>query len=439
LLSGSHLPPEADTAEATLLLALFRPPEKTEFEEMQMDDRKQHPEKQKIEVGIIGGRFDKVSTVLEEFEPGNTGFIHSYEKMGLRPRRVAGVGEREVKVKVPARLHATVLDMNCFNLNRPGGGGVGISIGVYFHAAVKAIQVPEVRTSGERGLIVEHFAHIFKSLLGYTGGFEIELHDHKRRHVGLGSSIGSMCAVCIGMNEVLGRPFHGWELRRIMGYHSCEESPNGNGYLLPAFETGIGAMVGINGGWVVASDDLVMVHRVELPDTKVIVFIPEVKSLEDEFQGKETAAESEVELLLRRARSLDTMQAAAKAQLVLFDMIPGMITGDLKKMGDALFDITYLGSKRAECEQHGAYGTPIYSYLNALRGVGVEIVGMSSVGPTIFALTQKQDVYDRALKYLKSFNVSETRIIETEVDNIGGTVTENGVERTFLNDTWLKG
>ncbi len=404
-----------------------------------MGDPTQQPEKQKIEVGIIGGRFDKVSTVLEEFEPGNTGFIHSYAKMSLEPRTVAEVGEREVKVKVPARLHATVLDMNCFNLNRPGGGGVGISIGVYFHAAVKAIKEPEVRTSGERGLIVEHFAHIFKKLLGYTGGFEIELHDHKRRHVGLGSSIGSMCAVCIGMNEVLGRPFHGWELRRIMGYHSCEESPGGNGYLLPAFETGIGAMVGINGGWVVASDDLVMVHRVELPNTKVIVFIPEVKSLEDEFQGKETAAESEVELLLRRARSLDTMQAAAKAQLVLFDMIPGMITGDLKKMGDALFDITYLGSKRAECEQHGAYGTPIYSYLNALRGVGVEIVGMSSVGPTIFALTRKQDVYDRALRYLKSFNVAETRIIETEVDNVGGTVTENGVERTFLNDTWLKG
>ena len=31
------------------------------------------------------------------------------------------------------------------------------------------------------------------------------------------------------------------------------------------------------------------------------------------------------------------------------------------------------------------------------------------------------------------------RIIETEVDNIGGTITENGVERTFINDTWLKG
>jgi hypothetical protein len=54
-------------------------------------------------------------------------------------------------------------------------------------------------------------------------------------------------------------------------------------------------------------------------------------------------------------------------------------------------------------------------------------------------LTQKEDVYKRALSYLKSLGVSETRIIETKVDNMGGTITENGVERTFINDSWLKG
>ena len=74
-------------------------------------------------------------------------------------------------------------------------------------------------------------------------------------------------------------------------------------------------------------------------------------------------------------------------------------------MGDALFDICYLGSKRAECEQHGSYGAPIYGYINAFREMGIEIAGMSSVGPTVFALTRKQDAYDRALKYLKSMNI----------------------------------
>ena len=38
-----------------------------------------------------------------------------------------------------------------------------------------------------------------------------------------------------------------------------------------------------------ASDDLVLVQRVALPDTKVLMFIPEVDSLQDEFKGVETA------------------------------------------------------------------------------------------------------------------------------------------------------
>ena len=54
---------------------------------------------------------------------------------------------------------------------------------------------------------------------------------------------------------------------------------------MPAFETGIGAMVGVNGGWVLASDDLTLVYRVPLPDTKAIVFIPDVPSLADEYTG----------------------------------------------------------------------------------------------------------------------------------------------------------
>jgi len=396
--------------------------------------------KQKIEIGIIGGPFDKITTVLEEFEPGDEKFIYSYEMMGIEAKEVQSVDTyREVKVKVPSRLHPTVLDMNRFNLNRPGGGGLGFAVEIFFHATVRAIPEPEIRVNGDRQLITRHFAYAFKKLLNYSGGFEIELEDHKRRHVGLGSSIGSMCAVCLGMNEVLGRPFHGWELRRIMGFHACEESPIGQDYLLPAFETGIGAMAGVNGGWIVASDDLTMVYRVPLPDTRAIIFIPDVESLADEYTGKETSAESEAELLLRRARFLDSMQAGAKAELVLLDMIPAMIRGDLKKIGDALFDISYLGSKRAECEQHGAYGTPIYSYINTFRGIGAEIAGMSSVGPTIFALTQSQETYDKILQYLKDHGVADSRIIETRVDNMGGTITENGVEKSFMNDNWLKG
>jgi len=395
--------------------------------------------KQSINIGIIGGPFDKINTVLQEFEPGQKEFIRPLESFGVEPRSVGEVETREVEVTVPSRLHPTVLDMNRFNLNKPGGGGLGFAIEVYMHAKVRSTKKPDIVVKGERTLLMQHYGQLFKQLLNYPGGFEIELHDHERRHIGMGSSIGSMVAMAIGMNEVLGRPFSGRELRRIIGYNYCEESPMGDKYLLPGFETGMGAMASINGGWILGTDDLEMAYRIPLEDTRCIAFIPDVPTLEDEFTGVDTAAASEAELLLRRGRYLDSLQSGVKSQILLCDMLPAMIKGDLKTIGDSMFDLCYLGSKRAECETHGSFGAPVYGYLSALREIGVEITGMSSVGPILFALTRDDATYNRVIKYLKSKGIAESRIIETAVDNIGARIKENGIEKPFQADGWLHG
>ncbi|BAF58803.1 predicted archaeal sugar kinases [Pelotomaculum thermopropionicum SI] len=396
-------------------------------------------QKQKIEIGIIGGPFDRITTVLEEFEPGQKNFIVYPEQCGVAPRKVAEVAEREVEVTVPARLHPTVLDMNRFNVSRPGGGGMGIAVGVYLKARVRSTPGPEIVVKGERPLIATHFARVFREILGYKGGFEIELYDHKRRHVGMGSSTGTMCAACIGINEVLGRPFNNRELRRILGYNACEESPRGSRYLIRGFETGMGAMVSIHGGMVLGTDDMEIIYRTALPGTRAIIVIPDVPSLKDEFTGKDTAAESEVELLMRRARYLDYLQCGTKSQIVLLDLLPAMVRGDLKGIGDAMFDLCFLGSKRAECEQHGVWGTHIYNFIGSFRELGAEVAGMSSVGPTVFALTRSGQVQERIMDFLASRQVAPSRIIVTEVDNIGARILENGKERNYQHEGWLSG
>jgi beta-ribofuranosylaminobenzene 5'-phosphate synthase len=412
-------------------------------EKMAMEQSTQNvstrPARQSLEIAIVGGPFDRITTVLEEFEPGQKEFIRSLESIGVESRTVLAADPREVEVIVPARLHPTVIDMNRFNLNRPGGGGIGCAIEVYLHAKVRSTKAPEIVVNGHRPLLAEHYGRLFQRLLNYRGGFEIELYDHERRHVGMGSSIGSMVALGIGMNEVLGRPFNGRELRRIVGYHSCEESPSGNDYLIPAFETGIGAMAGLNGGWLLGTDDLEIAYRIALPNTRCVIFIPDVPSLDDEFTGRGTAAESEAELLLRRARQLDSLQSGVKSQMIFCDMLPAMIKGNLEAIGDTMFDLAFLGSKRAECEQHGSNGAPIYEHISNFREIGAEVTGMSSVGPTIFALTRSDDTYDRILKYLRKRGVPDGRIIETAVDNVGARIVEDGVESVVQSDGWLSG
>ena len=80
------------------------------------------PRKQKIEIPIIGSPCDRLIAVLEEFEPGEKGFIIYPEQCGVKARTVSHVVEREVEVMVPARLHMSVLDMNRFSIERVGGG-----------------------------------------------------------------------------------------------------------------------------------------------------------------------------------------------------------------------------------------------------------------------------------------------------------------------------
>lgn len=406
---------------------------------MQVSEISRQPQKQKIEIPIIGGPCDRLTAVLEEFEPGEQEFIIHPEQCGVSPRTVSQAVEREVEAIVPARLHMAVLDMNRFSIERVGGGGIGLGIKVYLKAKVRSTKKPEIVVNGERPLIALHFARVFKELLQYPGGFEIELDDHKRRHVGLGSSSGTMCAVCIGINEALGRPFNNRELRRITGYNACEESPSENGYIIRTFETGIGSMVGINGGLVVGSDDAEIIYRAPLEDTKVIIIIPDVPSLENEYTGKDTAADAEAGLLLRRARFLDGRLGSPKAHMVLLDLLPAVVKGDLEAIGDALLDISFTGSKRAECEQHGMCGAPIFHYIGLFREMGAEAAGMSSVGPTVFALTRKPLVYERILKYLHDQGIPHSRIIETEVDNTGARIRENSEERNYRNEGWLQG
>lgn len=406
---------------------------------MQANQAARLPQKQRIEIPIIGGPFDRLTTVLEEFEPGEKGFTVYPEQCGVPPHTVSHLVEREVEVIVPARLHLAVLDMNRFSIERVGGGGIGLGINIYLRARVRSTRNPEITVNGERPLIALHFARVFKEILHYPGGFEIELYDHKRRHVGLGSSCGTMCAACIGINEVLGRPFTNRELRRITGYNACEESPSKNGYIIKTFETGIGSMVGLNGGFVIGSDDAEMIYRAPLLDTKVIILIPDVPSLEDEYTGKDTAADAEVGLLLRRARYLDARLGNTKANLILLDLLPALVKGDLKAIGETLLDITFTGSKRAECEQHGMCGAPIFHYIGLFREMGAEAAGMSSVGPTVFALTRKPLVHNRILKYLHDQGIPSSRIIEADVDNTGARVIENNEERNYQDEGWLQG
>jgi len=102
----------------------------------------------------------------------------------------------------------------------------------------------------------------------------------------------------------------------------------------------------------------------------------------------------------------------------MMDMIPAIEKGDLRKMGDIMWEIQFRGSNRADVQHHTFI---MYQHMNALRQAGLEFVAMSSVGPSICVVTEKTE---QEMKPILDSIGLEISVI-TKVDNTRIRITKN--------------
>lgn len=350
---------------------------------------------------IRGGDLDLVEYEFNPFNPGenlNTmGFEGNYD---LEP--VNGI----VSVRTPARIHLTVLDMNRFAPNRPGGGGVGFALQIYCSAEVECTP-SGLSIDYSREPIIRHFAEVFNKTVGYKGGFSIKVRDHEKKHVGLGSTGSVLLALAHAMNTAVGSPLNAKQIRLLIGNNYVEETADGRVTL--GFETGVGPAVATYGGMAITGDELALVYHHPFAEGKnVFVIIPPTDI--------SSAGNQEFDLLMNRARNLDYRDRELKAYLFLMDLIPALERDDLDKSGDAIWEIEFRGSKRAEVEHHSF---EIYHFMSRLRRAGLEFVGMSSVGPSIAIVTGKTESEIAQIIEPMGLQIA----IATKVDNEGLKIT----------------
>lgn len=278
-------------------------------------------------------------------------------------------------MQAPARIHLTVLDMNRFAPDHPGGGGIGFAIQCYCSAEVSCTK-KEVVIDYNRAPIVRNFVEVFRNVTGYKGGFRIKVTDHEHKHVGLGSTSTVMIAVATALNQAVGSPLANTQLRHLIGHNYVEETADGN--IAFGFETGVGPAVSTYGGMAVMGDELSLVyHHPFAEGMNVYIIIPPTDI--------SSAGTQEFDLLMNKARTLDYRDRELKAYLFLMDLIPALEKGDVRKAGDVIWEIEFRGSKRAEVEHHSF---EIYHYMSMLREKRLEFIGMSSVGPSIAVVTE---------------------------------------------------
>ncbi len=346
---------------------------------------------------IRGGDLDLVEYHFTSFLPGEIiNPLPTEKKITLTPK------SGKVTAEAPARIHLTVLDMNRFSPRRPGGGGVGFAIQLYSKVEVSCTE-NDIEIDYTRPGILTHLAFVMKKITGYKGGFRIKAYEHEHTHVGLGSTSTVMTASALAMNHILGEPLSNSEVRNLIGYNYVEETEEGK--VIFGFETGVGPAVCSLGGMAVMGDELTLIfqHPFAFGKNVFIVIPPIVIS---------SSGEHEFDLLMNRARSLDYRDRELKAYMMMMDLIPALEKGDLKKIGEVIWETEFRGSKRAEIEHHG-FG--IYQYMAKMRDSGLEFVGMSSVGPSIAIVTERTE--EEVGKIIEKIGLSIT--IATKVDNTG--------------------
>lgn len=350
---------------------------------------------------IRGGDLDLVEYEFSSFRPGENLNTCGFERIyPLHPKHAP------VSVRAPGRIHMSVLDMNRFSPGHPGGGGLGFAIRIY-------VQVDVSCTKGNhtiqysRPAIIEHFLKLFSKAVGYKDAFSVKISDHEYKHVGLGSTSTVLIALATAVNHAVGNPLTRDQLRLLIGNNYVEETEDG--LVAYGFETGVGPAVSSYGGMAVMGDGLTLVYRRPFAHDKHVYIVIPPSSIS-------SAGEEEFSLLMNKARTLDYRDREQKAYFLMMDLIPALEQDDLARMGDVVWEIEFRGSKRAEIEHHSF---ELYHYMSILRKAGLEFVGMSSVGPSIAIITQREE--KELNDILKPMGLSIS--ISTGVDNEGIIIT----------------
>jgi beta-ribofuranosylaminobenzene 5'-phosphate synthase len=290
--------------------------------------------------------------------------------------------ERRVIVQTPSRLHLTLIDMH-------GGsgrvdGGVGITLeepGIL----IEVRQSPVLEVQGcdcvTQERILDTARQVLKDL-NAGRNVSITVRNHYPSHIGLGSGSQLTLAIARGIAELHGRALSVQELALLVGRGGT------SGIGTAAFEQG-GFIV--DGGHTFGQDGEKsefrpsaasrgvrpppVIARHDFPkDWKIMLAMPDLPS------GASGLKESDI---FRTRCPVPVEEVRKLCHEILMRMLPGLVEKDLDLFGSSVNAVQELGFKKVELSLQPQQ---IAELIGRMRSAGAACAGMSSFGPTVYAI-----------------------------------------------------
>ena len=326
--------------------------------------------------------------------------------------------ERRVIVRTPSRIHLTLLDMNGV-LGRVDGG-IGIALedpAVHLEAQASSsleVHCDDVQTAA----LVRRCAETVLTAIHAGGSVSITVREYFPAHRGLGSGSQVALATARACCELFGTTLSLAELARMAGRGGT---------------SGIGSAAFDHGGFIVDGG-----HRFG-PGCEKTGFAPSSASkgirpppvlMRHDFpedwhillatpaltEGASGMREQEI---FRTCCPVPLEEIRTLCHEVLMRMLPGIVEKDLDLFGMSVNAIQDLGFKKIELSYQPHEVTKL---LDTMREAGAAGAGMSSFGPTLYAIgdTGLQDIEHAVQSYLKEIGGGTTLI--TSARNRGAAV-----------------
>ncbi|WP_456483302.1 beta-ribofuranosylaminobenzene 5'-phosphate synthase [Methanopyrus kandleri] len=297
-----------------------------------------------------------------------------------------------VRVRSVSRIHVTLIDLH------GGLGRVDGSVGVTLEGPRIELDVEpteegvEVNGEGEIAEKAERAARKVLDLYGIEGGIRIEVVRRYPEHVGLGSGTQTTLSAAVGTLEAHG--VEGYDVRELA---DALGRGGTSGIGVAAFERG-GFIV--DGGHVFGPDGkeefkpsaasgevppAPVISRLEVPeDWRFVLAIPEVE--------RGAHGDREVDIF-KRYCPVPARDVGEICRWILMVMLPAVVEDDPEDFGRAVDAIQDLGFKRVEV---GLQHPVIREMMEVARNAGAYGAGLSSFGPTVYAVCDSSSARDVA-------------------------------------------
>jgi beta-ribofuranosylaminobenzene 5'-phosphate synthase len=303
--------------------------------------------------------------------------------------------EHRIVVETPSRIHLTLTDLtgNCGRVD--GGVGIALDEPNILLEAERSRDLVVVGENAERAgaaarAIADHFG---------LGGARMSIRSGYRMHVGLGGGTQLGIAAAKALCDLYHQPVTVREIAKIISRGGT------SGIGTAAFETG-GFIVDGGHTFGPGKDKLdfrpssaspgvpppPVIARHAFPrDWKILLAIPNIP--------KGAHGKKEVDIF-REYCPVPLADVHELCYQILVRMVPSVVEGDLDEFGAAVNRVQELGFKKIEVMlQHPL----VHRLMAEMREAGAACSGLSSFGPTVFAIadTQCRDIEAAAFEAME--------------------------------------